>query len=82
MITKAGMRLAHTTPQNQAFILTAHKGDFKEYPLLGVGLTDIVNDNDFNEWKREITAQLETDGQRITQLELTAKGLHLEAQYK
>lgn len=76
------MVLGETTPQNQALILLAHKGEFKEHPLMGVGLPDIVNDHDFNAWKREITEQLEADGQRIDKLELNADGLTLEAVYK
>jgi len=43
-----GICLGETTPQNQAFILVAHKGDFKENPMLGVGIGDIVNDHDFD----------------------------------
>lgn len=74
--------IGETTAQNQAFILMAHKGDFKEYPLLGVGLQDITNDHDFPAWKRLITEQLEADGQQIDKLEITNEGMTLEAKYK
>ncbi|MCQ2313278.1 MAG: hypothetical protein MJZ84_07530 [Paludibacteraceae bacterium] len=77
-----GIKLAETTHQNQAFILMAHKGDFKEHPLLGVGIQDIINDNDFPSWERLITEQFEADGQQIDKLEITSKGLTLEAHYK
>lgn len=82
LIKNGTMTLGETTPQNQALIMTAHKGEFKEYPLLGVGLEDMVNDHDFKAWKRKITDQLEQDGQRIEKLELTESGLTLEASYK
>jgi len=82
LIVNGAMQLGETTPQNQALILGAQKGEFKELPLLGVGLADIVNDHDFAAWKREITEQLERDGQRIDKLEINSQGLTLEAKYK
>ena len=77
-----GISLAETTAQNQTLILVANKGDFKEHPLLGVGISGIVNDNDYGFWERQITEQLEADGQQIDKLEITSKGLTLEAEYK
>lgn len=68
--------------QNQALILLSQKGEFKENPLLGVGINDVCNDHDFTQWRREITEQLEADGQRIDKLILNEKGLTLEAKYK
>lgn len=78
----SGFAIGETTPQNQAVLLAAHKGEFKEYPLLGIGLSDIVNDHNYNEWKRKITEQLESDGQRIERLEINEHGLTLDACYK
>lgn len=82
LIVNGALQLGETTPQNQALILGANKGEFKELPMLGVGLADIVNDNDFDSWKREITEQLERDGQRIEKLNINSQGLTLEAHYK
>lgn len=76
------LALMETTAQNQALILSMHQGELKEYPLVGVGLSDIVNDHDLDEWKRKITEQLEEDGQRIDTLEITSDGLTIEAEYK
>ena len=78
----SGLQIGEVTPQNQALILTAQKGEYKENPLVGVGLNDAVNDNEIWLWKREITDQIENDGQRITVLELSASGMKLEAKYK
>ncbi len=77
-----GMVLEETTPQNQTMILVANPGEFKEHPAWGVGLGNIINDHDLAAWRRKIREQIEADGQRITTLELTEKGLKLEAQYK
>lgn len=76
-----GICLGETTPQNQAFLLVAHKGEFKEHPTVGVGMQDILNDNDFAYWRRMIAIELERDGQTIDRLTLNNKGLSLEAHY-
>jgi sulfopyruvate decarboxylase TPP-binding subunit len=77
----SGLTIGNVVHQTQALLLLAHKGEFKEHPTAGVGINDVVGDNDFNLWKREITAQLEADGQRITRLSIDEKGLILDANY-
>ena len=67
--------------QNQALILQAAKGEYKEYPTLGVGIAAMVNDNDLTDWKREIALQLEGDGMRVDKLEITAQKLVVDASY-
>jgi hypothetical protein len=77
----SGLVIGDVTAQNQAAILIAQKGEFKEYPTTGVGLNDIVNDDNSMHWEAEIAGQLKADGQRITRLSLDEKGLILEANY-
>jgi hypothetical protein len=77
-----GWQTGETTAQNQALILICQKGELKEQPTVGIGLNDICNDDDFRLWKREITEQIERDGQQITELILDEKGLKLEAKYR
>lgn len=76
-----GLFTGETTPQNQAFLLVAHKGEFKENPTIGVGLSDILNDHDFAYWRRLIAIEFERDGQTIDKLVLNEKGLTIEAHY-
>ncbi|MDR1370943.1 MAG: hypothetical protein LBJ72_12600 [Dysgonamonadaceae bacterium] len=77
----SGLIIGDVTHQNQAIILTAQKGELKESPTVGTGINDICNDNDFRLWKREITEQIEGDGQRITRLVVNEKELILDAKY-
>ena len=74
--------LAEVTPQNQAMLLTARPGEYKECPALGVGLSDILQDHDVSYWRRRIVEQIESDGQRIKKINITASGIELEAEYK
>jgi hypothetical protein len=77
----SGLVVGDVLYQNQAMLLLAHKGEIKEYPRCGAGLSDIVNDNDIQGWKSEIAEQIRSDGQRISKLELDENGLTLEANY-
>ena len=77
----SGLVIGDVTYQNQALILKAQKGEFKENPTIGVGIEDIVNDSDFGLWRKEITRQLEADGQRINRLVLNEKVFILDAKY-
>ena len=69
--------------QNQAAILQMMKGESKEYPTLGVGITNIANDHETAGWVREITEQLKADGMRVNEVEinLTNNKLIVDADY-
>ena len=71
-----------TTYQNQAMLLAFEPGSIKQYPVVGVGLNNIINDNELSLWKRKIIQEFEADGQTISKLELTETGLTIEAHYK
>lgn len=78
-----GLKVGTTTFQNQALILQASKGEFKEFPTLGVGISDILGDNEATGWKREIALQLKADGMKVETVELDWKNnkLTIDAEY-
>ncbi len=78
-----GLEIGITTFQNQALILQAAKGEFKEYPTLGVGISDILGDDEMTGWKREIALQLEADGMKVKTVDLDLKNnkLTIDAEY-
>ena len=78
-----GLEVGTTTFQNQALILQAAKGEFKEYPTLGVGISDILGDDEMTGWKREIALQLEADGMKAKTVDLDLKNnkLTIDADY-
>jgi hypothetical protein len=77
----SGLVVGDTTYQSQAIILIAQKGEIKENPLTGVGFGDACNVEDLGMWRREITKQIEADGQQIETLVLTEKKFVLDARY-
>lgn len=78
----SGMIVGDILAQNQAIILQLHKGELKEDPAVGVGISDMLLDNDLQSWRREIREQMELDGQTVEKIVLTEKELILKAQYR
>ncbi len=60
-----GLVYGEATAQHQAIVLQMNKGEFKEHPSLGVGIIDMVNDDEPTGWRREITLQLEAVGMKV-----------------
>lgn len=81
-LTGGAMAVGEVTEQNQYLLLITHQGEWKEFPLVGVGIGDLVNDNDLMKWKRAIGEALEQDGQTIETLELTTDKLTIKASYR
>lgn len=78
-----GLGIGNTTYQNQAIILQAVKGELKEYPTLGVGISDMANDHETTGWTREIALQLESDGMTVKEvdIDITSGKLTIDAEY-
>ncbi|MBR0183082.1 MAG: hypothetical protein IJQ05_07405 [Bacteroidaceae bacterium] len=67
--------------QNQALLLMLHKGELKERPAVGVGISDMLLDNDPLYWRTMIREQLEMDGQKVGSVKLTRTGIQIGATY-
>lgn len=76
-----GLTLGETLQQNQAIILAMHQGELKERPMMGVGISDMLLDNDPIYWRTMIKEQLEMDGQKVGSVKLTKTGIQIEATY-
>lgn len=74
--------VGEATEQNQYLLLKTHAGEWKEHPLVGVGIDDLVNDHDLERWERAIGEALEQDGMTIEKLELTTEKLTIIANYR
>jgi len=77
----SGLEVGDILRQNQALILVMHKGELKENPSVGVGISDIINDHQLDKWRAEIREQLEMDGQKVNSVKLDNYGLTIEAEY-
>lgn len=79
-----GLEIGDTTWQNQAVILQAFQGEFKEFPTLGVGISNLLGDNEMTGWKREIALQLEADDMKVREvdIDIANKKLVIDAVYR
>ena len=80
-VIQSGITVGNTLYQNQYMILMAQKSEFKENPTIGVGINDMANDDDLNEWKKSIREELAKDGMKVNTLTITASGMEVKADY-
>lgn len=76
-----GLVVGDILAQNQALIINAHKGEFKESPIVGVGISDMLLDHDALAWRTEIREQLEIDGQTVDDVKITTSEITVDAHY-
>lgn len=77
----SGLTIGPVTAQNQALILVSHKGEIKEQPAVGVGISDMCLDHNPLAWRTEIREQLELDGQNVEKVTITNSGISIDADY-
>lgn len=77
----SGLNLGDTLRQNQALILVLHQGELKERPEVGVGIEDMLLDNDILYWRSRIREQLELDNQNVDKVRITTGGIEINASY-
>ena len=74
-----GLCIGDVFRQRQKLLLEADKGDFKEHPLLGVGMIGFINDDSPVVMFREIRNQFKMDCMRINEISLRAGNLSILA---
>ena len=70
------------TLQNQALILLAQPGEWKEHPMVGCGIGDMANDDDTNAWRRAIREELARDGMKVRNLKIEENNITIDADYE
>lgn len=64
-LENGAMATGETLYQEEYLVLASQRGEWKENPLVGVGLADMVGDEDLRYWKREITENMARVGIKI-----------------
>ena len=77
----SGLAAGGTLRQNQALLLHLHKGEMKESPATGVGLSDALGDEGLIGWRREIALQFEADGMKVREIQMTTEKITIDAYY-
>jgi hypothetical protein len=70
MVRNGSIVVGDASLQNQYLILLAQNGEFKEHPTLGVGISDILHDDDELEWKKRIREEFAKDDLKVNKIDL------------
>jgi hypothetical protein len=81
-IRERGIAVGETTEQNQYLILATHRGEWKQYPSLGVGIGDYTNDNDTDFLRHSILENFRMDGLAVSSIKFAHGGIEITADYK
>lgn len=69
--------------QHQEHILIANKGEYKQFPEIGVGIIQMLNDDDYINVLIEAKKNLEYDGMKINNIKFEENGnLNIDGYYK
>ncbi len=81
-IENGDLVLGEATAQNQELILIAHKGEFKESPEIGVGISNALLSENLQDIVNSIRRNFEYDGMQVNKLEIKPNGtLTVDANY-
>lgn len=76
------LALGYSDEYHQKHILLAEKGEFKEFPELGVGIMNILNNEDAVTMLLEAKRNFEYDLMTVNELRFTDdNSLYIEAEY-
>lgn len=74
--------IGRSDEQHQAHIIIANKGEYKAHPEVGVGIQDMLNNDDYTEILIEVKKQLQYDGMRINNVTYGQNGkLNIDGEY-
>ncbi|MGJ5643199.1 hypothetical protein [Formosa sp. S-31] len=66
----SGVVVGHTLQQNKGIMLLATQGEIKWRPDLGVGIEDLVLNEDYLEYRHKIREHFAKDGLRVSKVSL------------
>lgn len=81
-IVHGDLAYGESTLQHQRDLLVANKGSFRQDPLIGVGINEMLLDNTTaDELRTVIQRELERDGMVLSRLRVTLEDVYIEAEY-
>lgn len=82
LIQNGDFVIGNSELQHQEDILAAHKGEYKEYPEIGVGIKEELLNENPRQVLVQIRANFEYDGMTVTTLQIAPNGnLVIDAKY-
>lgn len=76
------LEIGYSDNQHQEHILLANKGEFREFPELGVGIHKMLDDDEYLDALIEIKKNLQYDGMKINNVKFEENGnLTIDGKY-
>lgn len=82
LVTNGSLSIGEVTNQNIYLLLACGKGEWKEYPTLGIGINDAIGEENTSMLMYNIRKELVNEGLSINELKITNEQLFINAQYK
>lgn len=76
-----GLCIGEITAQNQKILLLAQKGEIKDVPLIGVGVSNYLDDEDPNNLLRAIRTEFAKEGMPVKKVSITNGKIEVDAEY-
>lgn len=80
-IANGDLVIAESDLQHQEDILKSDKGHNKEFPTMGVGLEEYLNDDDVSGMLNEIRKQFKADGMTVNSVKYNNGNVQIDANY-
>ncbi|WP_281683420.1 oxidase [Zunongwangia profunda] len=74
IIENGDFKIGYSDNQHQEHILKAEKGEYKEFPEVGVGISQMLSDDRYDEMMIEMKKQLQYDGMKIKTIRFEQDG--------
>lgn len=74
IIENGDFKIGYSDNQQQEHILKAEKGEYKEFPEVGVGISQMLSDDRYDEMMIEMKKQLQYDGMKIKTIRFEQDG--------
>jgi len=73
--------VGESTRQHQNLLLLADKGEFKQFPTIGVGILRYLEDYNGDNLAREIRTEFNRDGMTVREIKFTGSKIDITATY-
>jgi hypothetical protein len=73
-ISSSDIQISESTARHQQMLLVSNKGDYKQYPIIGVGAATYLNDERYQALIRAINIEFAKDSMDVTDIRLNSSG--------
>lgn len=72
--TGGDLKTGDAVAQHKRCLIVANRGDYRQFPWVGVGIEAYLLDENFGDVQAQIQKQFELDGMVVRDLRITAEG--------